>query len=201
MNSTGPFGVGCRIIAEFDEDASAFADTQAEFVPVRAFRIGCKPTGEAMNDKVTQPAEGFGLLANGSSRRWDIAVDESLDREEWSLEIDGPQVYVVFQLKDLKVIPAALRFLQAGIKAKRSQAGGRRHENESDLSLGKFGSASVSLAWDNEDFPRCFLIIGPRARATLRLSFEGDDIQMLIEALGEVVKDLPEAPAKGKGAP
>jgi hypothetical protein len=144
-----------------------------------------------MNDKLVHSAEGFGLLANGTSRRWDIAVEEALDREEWSLELEGPQVYLVFQLQDLHVIPAALGFLQSGAKTSRPAAGSQGSRSEPELNLGKFGSASVSLAWDNEDVLRCFLIIGPRARATLRLTFEAEDVPMLIEALRQVVEDLP----------
>lgn len=135
-----------------------------------------------MNNKDDQLTEGLGLVANGSSGRWHVAVDESLDRNEWSLELDGPQTYLVLQLQDLKVIPNALRFLQAG----------PRPGNESALTLGLFGSASVSLLWDNEDFPRCFLVIGPEAGSTLRLSLGAEDIQMLIEALRQVVEDLPQ---------
>ena len=137
-----------------------------------------------MANKIDQTTDDLGLLANGSSRRWDIAVDASLDRDEWSLEIDGPQTYLVFQLQDLSVIPAALRFLESGPPS------GPRHD--SALTLGRFGSASVSLVWDNEDFPRCFIVIGPKARSTLRLSLESEDIQMVIEALRQVVRDIPQ---------
>jgi hypothetical protein len=135
--------------------------------------------------------DGFGLLANGSSRCWDIAVDESVDGEEWSLEIDGPQIYLVFQLRDLKVLQEALHFLRAGIRSAKTPS--RQTGEEAEITLGRFGSAAVSLIWDNEDFPRCFLVIGPRARATLRLSLEAEDIQMLLEALRQVVQDLPQA--------
>ena len=52
------------------------------------------------------------------------------------------------------------------------------------------GHAAVALIWDDEDFPRSFLIIGPRARSTLRLTFEADDIRMLSAALQQAVNDL-----------
>src|SRR5205085_1352999 len=100
-----------------------------------------------MNNETDKPAEGLGLLANGSSRRWDIAVDESLDRGDWSVEIDGPQVYLVFQLQDLNIISTALRFLLSG-PALTQAHGCRGSRDESSLTLGRFGSASVSLLWD-----------------------------------------------------
>jgi hypothetical protein len=145
-----------------------------------------------MKDKTDRTAEGLGLLAHGSSRRWDITVDQSLDCDEWSLEIDGPQTYLVFQLRDLRVIPEALRFLRSG--ARLNQAKGQRHRGEeSTLHLGRFGSASVSLLWDNEDFVRCFIVVGPKARSTLRLSLEAKDVEMFTEALHQVLNAIPAA--------
>ena len=52
----------------------------------------------------------LGLATNGSSRKWYVAVDETLDGNEWTLEIDGPQAYFVFQLRDPKVVAEATRF-------------------------------------------------------------------------------------------
>src|SRR5437660_8204925 len=106
-----------------------------------------------MGQRVEKSAGGYGLVANGSSPRWDVAIDEVLDREnEWSAEIEGPNVYLVLRLHDLRVISEAIRFLNL------QQPGGG-----GALPLGKFGAAAVSLEWDNEPPPRCFLVIGPRA--------------------------------------
>jgi hypothetical protein len=145
-----------------------------------------------MNRKLDQPAEGSGLLASGSSRRWEVAVDESLDRDEWSVEIEGPQAYLVFQLRDLGTIPEALDFLRAGPQQGPVRGRHERPAGEHELNLGRFGSAPVSLVWDDEDFPRCFIIVSPNARSTLRLSLDSEDIQMLIEALDQTVKSLPQ---------
>jgi hypothetical protein len=143
-----------------------------------------------MNQKSNPLTEGMGLLANGSSGRWDIAVDESLDRDEWSMELDGRNTYLVFQLQDLSVIPRVLQFLQSGAAAKHAPG---RHDGEEGgrLTLGRFGSEPVSLVWDNEDFQRCFLVVGARGLSTLRLSLEAEEIPMLIEALSQVVAELP----------
>ncbi len=153
-----------------------------------------------MKTNSEQATKGPGLLAIGSSRCWDIAVDEAVDRDEWSLEIDGPQVYLVFQLDNLDVLPRTLRFLESGLATEPSRQRRDAEDETGALTLGRFGSAAVSLLWDNEDFPRCFLVVGPRARATLRLSFEAEDIRMLIEALRNVVKDLPATAAEQEPA-
>jgi len=133
-----------------------------------------------MDARFQKSAGSYGLLANGTSPRWDVAIDESLDREgEWSAEIEGPNVYLVLRLRDLEVIAEAFRFLEAS-----ATEGGT-------FSLGKFGAASVLLEWDNEPPPRCFLVIGPRARSTMRLSLDGEDVRMLRDALRQVAADLP----------
>lgn len=144
-----------------------------------------------MKKKSTKPIAEVGLLANGSAGRWHIEVDETLDCNEWFLEIEGPQIYLGFQVQELTVLPAALCFLQSGATSVKDRNGQPRHTEKSGFTLGRFGSMSVSLVWDNEDFPRCFLVVGPKATATLRLSLEGEDMGMFIEALRQVVEDLP----------
>ena len=139
-----------------------------------------------MNHKNDQPTGELGLAANGSSRKWYVAVDETPDGNEWSLEIDGPQAYLTFQLRDPKVVAEATRFLQSP-----PGSGGVGGGEAGELLLGQFDSASVSLVWDNEGFSRCFLVIGPKAGSALRLSLDAEDVQMLIEALNQVMEDMP----------
>jgi len=145
-----------------------------------------------MDRKDEKPTGRVGLLANGSSGPWSIAVDESVDRDEWSIEIDGPQVYLVFQLAELTTPLKALQFLQLELTAERAREPRRRQVGEDALTLGHFGPASVSLVRDNEDFARCFLVIGPRARSTFRLSLDEEDIRRFTDALRQVVADIPE---------
>jgi hypothetical protein len=145
-----------------------------------------------MEHGVQQSAKGYGLLASGSSRRWEVTVDESLDHEnEWSVELDGPNVYLVFQLKDLRPLVEAVEFLERGCDPKTSKAAASQAHP-----LGQFGSASVLLIWDNEEAPRCFLVVGPRSRSTMRLTLQADDIQALLQALREAVQDLPDLARK-----
>jgi hypothetical protein len=135
----------------------------------------------------------YGLLANGSSQLWDIAVDESLDREgEWLLELDGRTTYLVFQLRDLGVISGAIAFLQRGLNTPEGPNRRLRVEDGEALTLGTFNKSTVCLLWDDESPLRCFLIIGPQARSTMRLALQRDDIEMLLEALRQVAADLPD---------
>src|SRR3954447_14354782 len=102
-----------------------------------------------MKHECDKPPEKLGLLAYGTSGSWDVSVDESLDGNRWFLEIEGPQTYLTFRLRDLEVIPQALHLLHS--------CHGPNLAQESTLELGQFGSSTVTLVRDNEDFPRCFL--------------------------------------------
>jgi hypothetical protein len=129
--------------------------------------------------------ERHGLLAIGSSGRWCISVDESLDGDDWSLELDGPILYLIFQLDDLTIPAKALDFMRR--RPSTDEAG------EDTLVLGRFGNATVSLIRDSESFPRYFFVVGPRARSTLRIGLAGEDLQSVIQALGEAVEEIPSA--------
>jgi hypothetical protein len=144
-----------------------------------------------MNRELEKSTGGIGLVANGTSRLWDVEIDESLDRDnEWSCQIEGPNAYLVFQLRNLKVVTSMIDFLQRGPEC----AGGCDQpwsEEKDSLTIGKFGRGTVSLLRDNERPPRCFLVISPKAKSVLRLTFHEEDIAMLLEALSQVAKDLP----------
>jgi hypothetical protein len=144
-----------------------------------------------MNREVTASVEEMGLLANGTSARWHIEINECFNRDEWEIEIEASHTYLAFQLDDLSTVRAMLDFLRTGPRLTPPDNGQENVRDVTSLSLGRFGSAAVSLIWDNEDFLRCFLVIGREGYSTLRLSFDEEDIGMLIEALEQVVEDLP----------
>jgi len=129
----------------------------------------------------------FGLLANGTSRLWSISIDESLEgKNEWFAEIEGPQTYLVFQLNDLKTIGQITTFLEQRLGTTATQ---RRNDM---LKIGSFGKTAVSVLWDNEEVPRCFIVIGsPTAISTVRISLLAEDIQMFLQALHQASQDLP----------
>jgi hypothetical protein len=132
----------------------------------------------------------FGLVATGTSGRWEVAIDEAIDRDEWYIEIEGPHTYLTFQLRDLQAVPDAWRFLHSRLE-RAEQHSPRGNPGDDKLTLGQFGSTLVSLLWDNEDFPRCFVVVLPEEGSALRVTLEAEDIRKLIEALQQVVTDLP----------
>jgi hypothetical protein len=145
-----------------------------------------------MNDENTKSTGGFALLANGSSSRWNIAIDESLDRDEWSMEVEGSQVYLVLQLDSLEVPRKALDFLESQFNPHRTRPAGRSATKEDTLALGQFGSTPVLLLKDNEGAPRVFLAVGAGSRSAFRVTLDVEDIKSLVEAFRQVVKDMSE---------
>ena len=58
------------------------------------------------------PDENIGLLANGSSGPWEVSVDETISGDErWFAQIEGPSVYVSFEIPSPNIIGEAVRFL------------------------------------------------------------------------------------------
>jgi hypothetical protein len=147
--------------------------------------------GEVMNREITESVDEMGLLANGTSARWDIAINDCPVRNEWWIEIESSEIYLTFQLAALSVVHAALAFLRRELSRPSGTNGQQNVSDAPALMLGRFGENSVSLIWDNEDFVRCFLTMSHQGLATFRLSFDGEDVRMLIEALEQVVQDLP----------
>jgi hypothetical protein len=138
-----------------------------------------------MDSTVANSGKHRGLLANGSSRLWEVAVDEDLACDGvWTAEFDGNQLYLGFQLRDLKVIPEMLDFLRS------SWLDPTRGQGDS-MTLGSFGTTTVSLVRDGEPpRRRCFFVLCPQPGACLRVSLEAEDIETLIEALQQVAADL-----------
>jgi len=136
----------------------------------------------------------FGLTAIGCSDAWDLTIDESLNEEEgWEAELEGPNLYASFSLQNLDVIKNALEYLQTRILVEHGASHEKTARREG-LTLGKFGESKVELIWDDEDFERCFLVVGPAGGSVIRLSLFGRDIEMLTLAFRKVVEQLPANP-------
>jgi hypothetical protein len=138
-----------------------------------------------------------GLAAIGSSGAWDLTIDESLDEEGgWEAELEGPNIYLSFVLDDLHLIRAALEYLQSK-KAVEPKETGRKSATRGGLTLGRIGESKITLIWDDEDFDRCFIVVGPTGDSTIRLTLSGHDIKMLTGAFRKVIEQLSEDLVKG----
>ena len=125
----------------------------------------------------THEQHNFDLLAAGVSGAWSVDLDESTDGTAWALQLDGPHVYLAFEVRDLAAIRSAAEYLRA-------------HRTGEPVALGCFASQSVTLHWDDEFPDRCFLIVGPSDRASMRLTLSAEDAESLGDALGQIAEEL-----------
>jgi hypothetical protein len=142
-----------------------------------------------MNQHPDNAAQDLEALPGGREARWSVSVDELADNTNWLLEIDSPELYLTFEVADLSVLDKAIALLNSTLNGQ-SAAGKREFVAKTDdVALGHFSRASVHLLRDNEDFPRCFVVVGPGSRSTLRISLYEDGIRAFANALAQAMRD------------
>jgi len=154
---------------------------------------------ELLTGPEDQHEPAVGLVANGSAGSWDVGIDETtVGERRWFAQIEGPSVYLYFELPSPLMVGELFQFLdrRAGVR-NGPRAPGAVAKGES-LSVGSFGQYSVRLAWDDEFEDRCFVVIGPSATSTVRLTLVGEDAVMLARALGQAREDLRDAGLLGQ---
>src|SRR4051794_17308843 len=89
--------------------------------------------------------ENFGLLANGSSGEWEVAIDEATSGvERWYAQIEGPAVSFYFEIPSVDIVGEMLRFLQRGSVAAKCSPNGSDERNNS-LVVGKDKKTPITL--------------------------------------------------------
>jgi hypothetical protein len=133
--------------------------------------------------------EHLGLLANGSSGGWDVAVDETTKGpDRWFVQFEGPSIYFSFEVPSPAMICGALAFLEG-----RSSPKGRHVQlsvENGSLVLGRLGQTDVVLVRDDEYKDRFFLLVGQEADAVVRFTLAGQDLKDVKEALRQAMADL-----------
>ena len=133
--------------------------------------------------------DGLTLLANGASGPWDVSIDSS-DNETLFAHIEGPSVYLYFNIASIDIVGRTLRFLQKQPPEAFRFQGKFSPRPNGTLNVGRFGRASINLTWDDEFEDRCFLIVGVSGKKSLRFSLAGEQIKHLKSALEQVSRDL-----------
>jgi hypothetical protein len=134
--------------------------------------------------------DNLGLLANGSSGAWDVAVDETTSGpDRWFVQLEGPAIYCSFEIPSPWTVSEALQFLRGRTAGERLHAGAS--EKNCSLVIGKHAKTPVVLVRDDEYRDRCFLVIGPDT-ALARLSIAGKDLKDLTDALQQAAEDIEE---------
>lgn len=145
--------------------------------------------GGAMSQRLNRkPAdEDVKPLPKEDRKRWFVEIDEWPSGEDWQLEIDSPQVYLSCQLSDIAVIERAVELLDSSLVVRMPGSKPRYSRNHDEVGLGSFNGTAVLLLRDNEDFPRCFIVVGPKSRSTLRVSLDEGSIRALAAAFRDAV--------------
>jgi hypothetical protein len=126
-----------------------------------------------------------GLTAYGRSGPWEIAIDESIaGPDRWFAQIEGPSVYVYFEIPSPDLINETMQFLDCG----RADVG--HGPRAATLTLGASRSMPVNLVRDDEFSDRCFLVIEGQDGLHVRFTFAGEDLTHLIESLRQAKEDL-----------
>jgi hypothetical protein len=145
-----------------------------------------------MDRKTEQKTDQMGLLAFGSSPKWDISIDESSQGTEWAMEFDGPNFYLLFNIDNLNVVEKGLAFLRRGATWSSFEKRNSDSENDNRMPLGRFGASAVSFVWDDEEFVRCFLVVGSQSRSSMSYNLYAEDIECLISAFEQVSTEMRE---------
>jgi hypothetical protein len=120
VTPTPPFGIGCRILAEFDDDASACAEAEAEFVPVQpthgklaavafsppAERLIAKELWLKVIQQYTEPVPGDGnrlqVRDSGQPKSGSIEVRYGIDTHHHAsatvLDVTGDRCLVLLRI-------------------------------------------------------------------------------------------------------
>lgn len=143
-----------------------------------------KQRGQPENDN-----EGFGLMANGASGGWEVAVDETTKGpDRWFVQIEGPSIYVSFEVSSPEMISKALDFLGGCSSSTVPHA--RFSAEKGSLVLGQRRDTPVILVRDDEYKDRYFLVMGQEADAVVRFIISGKESKDIQEALRQAVEDL-----------
>src|SRR5207245_4204455 len=100
-------------------------------------------------DRSTRQEGSVGLLAIGSSGPWDIAIDQSTSGpQRWFAQIEGPSVYLHFEIPSLEIIDQAIEFLARSSGDTEKNAAPEARPDT--LTLGTSKSSQVKLVRDDE---------------------------------------------------
>jgi hypothetical protein len=132
----------------------------------------------------TDTKTSFGLVANGAAGAWHVDVDETLSgKHKWFLQIEGPAVYLNFQIEGPDAVDRLLTFIELRLAESSSAAPG-------ELRVGQFGQTPVVFIWDPEGAGRGVVLIAGRGGSKMRVEMPHDDVDHFATALRQVRADL-----------
>jgi hypothetical protein len=146
---------------------------------------------KALHPRRSTKPDTVGLLANGCAGAWEIAIEESTTGDRWFAQIEGPSLFLHFELKSLAIIDQMIHFLGGGSTG--AQQAKQTPTQRSELLLGKSKATPIHLLRDDEFSDRFFMLLESRAALTIRFTVAGDDLVLLLDALHQVKDELEQA--------
>ena len=147
------------------------------------FLVEIMNTSQQPRNSPDENVSRIGLMANGRAGGWDVSVDETTSGpDKWFLQIEGPSVYLYFEIASLGAISALLKFLESPEALPTERPG--------KIEVGTFNEIPVVLLRDDEFPDRYFFCVGREGRATLRISVVGDSLLALPTAIRQVADGL-----------
>jgi len=132
----------------------------------------------------------FGLLANGSSGPWEIAIDEATSgQDRWCAQIEGPSVTLYFEIPSPDIVGKIIQFFEPRQGPTKESSIGSMKRNCS-LVIGKDKKTPTTLVKDDEYNDRFFLIVGSMDSPIVRFVIAGRDVARIADALRQVKQDL-----------
>jgi hypothetical protein len=132
----------------------------------------------------------FGLLANGSSGPWEIAIDETTSGpDRFYAQIEGPSATFYFEIPSVDIVGKMVRFLEPHqVPTRRSSISSLGGSGW--LVIGKDKKTPITLVKDDEYEDRFFLLVGPMDSPIVRFVIAGTDVVKIADALRQIEQDL-----------
>ena len=132
----------------------------------------------------------FGLLANGSSDPWEIAVDQTTSGpDRFYAQIEGPAIAFYFEIPSMDIVGKMARFLEPRAASAKASSVASLMGRDS-LAIGTDKKTPITLVKDNEYEDRFFLVVGPMDSPTVRFVIAGMDVVKIADALRQIEQDL-----------
>jgi hypothetical protein len=134
--------------------------------------------------------DSLGLTAIGSAGRWEVAIDETTSgTQRWFAQIEGPSIYLYFEVPSPHVIETILDFLTEHTTAEKGSQDSPARRN-GEIVIGKRAKEPVTLVRDDEFSDRYFLVAETETKLVVRVTIGGADLKSLVSALRQANEDL-----------
>jgi len=194
-NATAPFAEKCVRLRKSAKEVRGKVGARLVFAtisdgPGMSTEKLKRQTQDLENYQNQADCQGLGLVAIGAAGSWELSVDETTSgAAKWFVQIEGPQVYIYFEIPSPKVIDQTIAFIERRAEADQVLSPGLAAQSGS-LCLGALGCLPIMLEWDNEDRNRWFFVIGQTVQPTVRISILDGDFDEFTQALRQVREEL-----------